>query len=494
MTKKTFTLSKSRYIRGLQCLKSLWLYKHEPPELRNVSKSAMASFQQGNEVGECAHKIFPGGTFINFKDVPFDEQISQTQKALKTAKVIYEATFSYGGVLVKADIMRKVGRSWELYEVKATNEVKDVHRDDAAVQYYVISGSGVKISKTFVTHLNKEYLRKGELDVQALFILEDVTADIKAKQAGITAEIERQQKMLAGKKAPDIDIGPHCAKPYPCDFEKHCWQQIPENSIFDLAGNGLKKWPLYKKGIVKMKDIPLDKLKGQQLQQVQAYLDKKPVVDRAGLKTFLKDIWYPLCYLDFETFLAAVPPYDGLKPYQQIPFQYSLHIQKGKGGKLYHKEFLAKPNCDPRKVLLDSLLAEIPDGACVLVYYQPFEKGRLKELAAQFPKKAKQINAIISNVRDLLVPFKGRALYSWEQQGSHSIKKVLPAFVKDMSYEGLEVGDGGEAIEAYQTMCKVADDPQALAKIRKALLEYCCQDTLAMVRLLKVVRKKVVEK
>lgn len=492
MAKKTYTLSKSRYIRGLQCHKSLWLYTHEPPELRKVSKSATASFQQGNEVGAQAHKIFPGGTFIEFDGVPFDVQIRETQKALKTSKVIYEATFCYGGVLVKADIMRKVGRSWELYEVKASNDVKDVHLDDVAVQYYVISGSGVPISKTFVTHLNREYVRKGNLDVQALFVSEDVTAEIKAKQAKINKEIEKQQKMLAGK-VPKIDIGPHCTKPYGCDFMEHCWKNIPENSIFDLAGNGVKKWALYKEGIVKMEDIPLEKLKGQQLQQVKTFLDKKPVIDRAGLKSFLNDIWYPLYYLDFETFLAAVPPYDGLKPYQQIPFQYSLHIQKRKGGKLYHKEFLAAPNCDPRKELLDSLLAEIPGDACVLVYYQPFEKARLKELAEQFPRKAKQINAIIKNVRDLLVPFKKRALYSWKQQGSHSIKKVLPAFVADMSYEGLEVGDGGEAIEAYQKMCTVADDPKELAKIRKALLEYCCQDTLAMVKLLEVVGKNTVQ-
>lgn len=489
MTKKTFTLSKSRYIRGLQCHKSLWLYTHDR-DLRKISKFATASFDQGNEVGELARDIFPGGKFIEFVGVSFDDQISETQKALKTAKVIYEATFSYGGVLVKADILRKVGRSWELYEVKASNDKKPVHLDDIAVQYYVITGSGVPVSKTFVTHLNKEYVRKGDLDVQALFASEDVTADIKEKQAGIKAEIERQQKMLAGKNAPKIDIGPQCGKPYGCDFMKHCWKNIPENSVLDLAGSAAKKWALYKEGIVKMEDIPLDKLKGLQLQQVKTYLDKKLVVDRVGLKDFLNDIWYPLYYLDFETFMPAVPPYDGLRPYQQIPFQYSLHIQKRAGGKLNHKEFLAKPNCDPRKELLGSLLDEIPSGACVLVYYQPFEKARLKDLALQFPRKAKQINAIIDNVRDLLVPFKGRSLYSWKQQGAHSIKKVLPAFIKGMSYEGLEVGDGGEAIEAYQKMCVVADDPKELSKIRKALLEYCCQDTLAMVRLLEVIKDK----
>lgn len=484
MPKKTFTLSKSRYIRGLQCHKSLWLRTHKP-DLLEESKATLASFRQGDKVGELARDIFPGGVLIPFS-VSFDEQISLTLKALKTAKVIYEATFSYGGVLVRADLMRKVGRNWELYEVKSSNKVKDNHPDDVAVQYYVISGSGVPISKTFVTHLNNEYVRKGPLDINQLFYSHDVTAVVKEKQDDVKKDIANQLKMLAGKQ-PQISIGQYCTKPYACDFKKHCWEHIPENSVLDLAGSKATKFKLYRDGIVKMEDIPLDKLKGAQHQQVDLFLRKKTSVNPTKLKKFLAEISYPLYYLDFETFLAPIPPYDGLRPYQQIPFQYSLHFQKRAGGKLYHKEFLAKPNCDPRKELLDSLLEDIPKDACVLVYYQTFEKGRLKELAEQFPRKAKQINSIIDNVIDLLVPFKERALYSWQQQGSHSIKKVLPAFVKGMSYEGLEIGDGGEAIEAYHKMCAVADDPKALDTIRNDLLEYCCQDTLAMVKLLEVV-------
>lgn len=488
MPKKSFTISKSRYIRGLQCHKSLWLYTHKR-ELREESSATLATFKQGHDVGELARDIFPGGVLIPFEGVSFADQISMTLKAMKTAKVIYEAAFCHDGVFVKADILRKVSRGWELYEVKSSCKITDVYLNDIAVQHYVITSSGVPIRKAFVTYLNKKYVRKGNIDIAALFISQDVTADINERQPEIKKEISRQQKMLGGKQ-PDIDIGPYCDKPYSCDFKGHCWSHIPENSVFGLAGNGVNKFKLYQDGIVKMADIPLERLKGLQLQQVDLLRRKITDVNRDQLKAFLNDIWYPLYYLDFETFLAAVPPYDGLGPYQQIPFQYSLHIQKRPGGKLYHKEFLAKPNCDPRKELLDNLLEEIPKEACVLVYYQAFEKSRLKELAQQYPRKAKQINSIIENVRDLWAPFKERALYSWEQHGSHSIKKVLPAFVKDMSYEGLEVGDGGEAIQAYHQMCAVADDPKALGKIRKALFEYCCQDTLAMVRLLEVLRNK----
>ncbi|MDR3500967.1 MAG: DUF2779 domain-containing protein [Legionella sp.] len=488
MPKEPYTLSKSRFIRGLQCYKSLWLYTHQR-DLRKISKSTLASFQQGDNVGEKAREIFPDGEFIPFDGVSFEEQISRTQKALKTAKVIYEAAFSYGGVFVKADIMRKVARGWELYEVKASCKVTDVFLDDIAVQYYVISGSGVSISKAFITIINNEYVRKGALDTKSLFISENVTADVKEMQAEIKKEIGKQQKVLIGK-VPKIDIGPYCNDPYSCDFRGHCWKDIPKNSVFELAGKGINPFELYKKGIVNMADIPLEKLKGAQLEQVELFLRQGTVVSRPKLKKFLDDIWYPLYYLDFETFQMAVPPYDGLKPYQQVPFQYSLHFQKRRGGKLYHKEFLAKPNCDPRKELLSSLLEEIPKDACVLAYWKSFEESRLNELAQQFPRRAKQIKSITENMRDLWAPFKQRALYSWEQQGSHSIKNVLPAFVKDMRYEGMEISNGGDAMQAYHEMCAVADDPKALNEIRKNLLEYCCQDTLAMVRLLEVVHKR----
>ena len=205
--------------------------------------------------------------------------------------------------------------------------------------------------------------------------------------------------------------------------------------MFDLAGNGVKKFDLYRKGIVKLEDA-LDILKGKQLQQAEATLNKKVTVEKEKLRAFLDRLQYPLCFLDFETFESAIPPYDGLRPYQKVPFQYSLHYQKKRGGKLHHVEFLAQPGVDPRKELLTQLLNDIPEGACVLAYNKSFEIGRLNELAERFPRKKKKIQAIIDNMVDLIEPFRQRSIYSWKQQGSHSIKKVLPAFVPGMTYEG----------------------------------------------------------
>jgi len=488
MPTKSFSLSKSRYMKGLQCHKALWLVTHNP-SLREESEATTQAFAQGHRVGELAQEIFPGGVLIPFDDLSYDEQLQRTQKALATAKVIYEAAFIHNGVFVKADIIRKVRGGWELYEVKGSSKVKDIYLDDTAVQYHVITGSGLTVTRAFVVHLNTSYCRDGELDLDKLFTRQDVTAEVLKRQAEIKREISRQKRTLNGKM-PDIDIGPWCSDPYDCDFTCHCWKDVPEDSVFDLAGKGADKFALYGQGIVKLKDIPLDRLKGNQLQQVEAARSKKKIVKKKGLREFLETLRYPLYFLDFETFMDSIPPYNGMKPFQQVPFQYSLHWQKKAGGTLYHTEYLAKPGIDPRSEIADRLLKDIPEGACVLAYWKSFEAGRTKELAERFPGKKKRLLSIINNMVDLIEPFKARHLYSWKQKGSHSIKAVLPAFVEGMTYEGMEIGDGGAAMEAYHRMCDCADKPKELAKIRTDLLDYCRQDTLAMVKLVEVIVEK----
>jgi len=488
MSDKNHTLSKSRYMKGLQCHKALWLVTHKP-ELREESEATTQAFAQGHKVGELAQDIFPDGVFIPFDDLTFDEQLQRTQAALTKAKVIYEAAFMHNGVFVKADIMRKVRGGWELYEVKGSSKVKDIYLDDTAVQYHVITGAGLTVTKALVVHLNTSYVREGELDLDKLLTCNNVTEEVLERQSGVKEEITRQKKMLCGKM-PNIRIGPWCSDPYECDFVCHCWKNVPENSVFDLAGKGADTFKLYSQGIEKLKDIPLDWLKGKQLQQVETARSKKTVVNKKQLRGFLDTLRYPLYFLDFETFMDGIPPYDGIKPFQQVPFQYSLHWQKKAGGTLYHTEYLAKPGIDPRTEIVERLLKDIPEGACVLAYWKSFEAGRLKELAELFPSKKKRLLSIIDNMVDLIDPFKVRDLYSWKQKGSHSIKAVLPAFVKGMTYEGMEIGDGGAAMEAYHQMCDCADKPKELAKIRKNLLEYCKQDTLAMVRLLEVIVEK----
>ncbi|QXE87349.1 DUF2779 domain-containing protein [Geomonas nitrogeniifigens] len=485
----TAALSKTLFVRGCQCHKSLWLQKFKPELKDEESPETTARFAGGNMIGELARDLFPGGVLIPFEEdgerVPLEDQLRRTKEAMEGgAKVIYEAAFQHDGIFVKVDLLRKRVKGWELYEAKAGTSVKDVYLLDSALQYFVLAGAGVPLGKAYVVHVNTEYVREGDVDLGSLLTCQNVTKEVKGLQAEVRNSTQKMRAALAQKKVPSIDIGPHCFEPYECDFQGHCWGHIPEDSVFDLRGRGVDQFALYYQGIVSQADIPLDLLQGKQKQQVQATLRQEDHVDRKAIRAFLNQLSYPLYFLDFETFISAVPPFDGTSPYQQIPFQYSLHYQKRRGGKIHHVEFLAVPGEDPRKALLKSLLAAIPDGSCVLAYNSAFENRVLKDLAGRYKGHRARVNRIVANMRDLMVPFNTRACYKWEMKGGYSIKNVLPALVPELSYSGLKIANGGAAMEAYHEMCAVKDKPEELAAVRGALLEYCKLDTLAMVRIL----------
>lgn len=481
-------LSKSLFIRGRQCHKSLWLQKNRPELKDELSDSQQAIFQTGTDVGMLAQQLFPDGVEIPYDGLSHQEQIDMTRKEIDQGReTIYEATFLYDGIFVKVDILHHSLYGWEIYEVKGSTEVKEVHTYDAALQQHVLSGEGLEVSKVAIVHINNQYIRSGVLDIQQLFTIEDITGTAEELQPIIVAEIKAQREMLKAAM-PNIDIGKQCEDPYPCDFAGHCWQHIPEDSIFDLRGRGADKFALYHEGIIRQEDIPLDRLNDSQRFQVESTLQQRDHIDKQAVQGFLDDLWYPLCFLDFETFMDAVPPFDGCRPYQKIPFQYSLHIQETPASQLKHYEYLVEPGKDPRREVLDNLLTLIPAGACIVAWSQSFEIGVLRQLTEYFTGTQAKVERLIEGFRDLMVPFRNRDIYPWQAKGSYSIKPILPLLAPELSYENLAgVANGGDAMEAYHSM-NSADSPAEIERIRAELLEYCKLDTLAMVRILERMR------
>ncbi len=484
---KTAYLSKSLYTRGLQCRKSLYLHKHRPELRGEPTPELEALWKSGHEVGDLARMLFPGGVIVPFDGLTKEEQLAKTRQEIdRGTKAIYEATFSFDDVFVKADIIVRNRGYWDLYEVKSSTSVKENHWDDVAVQYYVLSGCGLPVSKAYLVHINNGYVRDGDIVPEELFVPQDITSIVREKQASIPEELSDMRAMLRGRE-PEIDIGPHCTTPYPCDFMDHCWRHVPEYSIFSLRGRGIDRWELYRQGVVKLQDVPLDSLNLMQRMQAEYFLDRKSHADPVKIRDFLKKVRYPLCFLDFETFGSGIPLFDGTRPYQQVPFQYSLHRVDAEGGEARHFEYLAQPGVDPRKEIAEKLAGEIPLGACVIAYNMGFEKRVLRELGAYVPELRKRLNAVIDGMIDLMEPFKRRDIYDWRMNGSYSLKSVLPALVPEMTYEGLEISDGAMASEAYFTM-EAIQNPDELSRLRAALLEYCRQDTLGLVRLLEKMR------
>lgn len=489
MEKNVFNifLSKSLFIRGLQCHKSLYLHKYHPELRDEISKEQEALFQTGFEVGKYAQQLFPGGIEIPYDETSHTSQLEMTQAEIgKGTTTIYEAAFSHNDVFVKVDILQKGQQGWEIFEVKSSTEIKDVYLDDSAIQYYVLTGSGLPVSKVFLVHINNQYIREGEIDPKSLFTVNDITDIVKDKQPYIAEKISKMMEMLSSDM-PDIDIGEYCDKPYQCDFQGHCWQHIPQDSVFDLRRKGVKKYGLYRQGIIEMKDVPLDILNKSQRLQVEAFLNKNEKIDKDALRAFFDKLFYPMCFMDFETFYTAIPLFDGIRPYQQVPFQYSLHIQNSEGAELKHFEYLAEPSKDPRSELIVKLIGAIPQKSCIITYTD-FETKRLLDLAEWFPEYKKKIESLIENIRDLSLPFKKMDYYHWQMNGSYSIKDVLPVLVPDMSYKGMVISNGGMAIDAYFAMSS-SSDLQEIENIRRNLLEYCKLDTLAMVRIMEKLKK-----
>lgn len=480
---KSDYLSKTLFIKGLQCRKALYLHKFKPELKDAVPLSRETIFESGREIGRLAQGLFPGGIEIEYDGYSPQEQIDRTRAEIKKGtKILYEPAFSHDGVFFKADIMRKVGDRWNIYEVKGSTGIKDIYIEDLSIQYYVLNGCGIPIRDAYLVYINNEYIRDGELDIKQLFTIEKQTKAVEENQKNVKTALRLLRASLKGE-VPDIDIGEHCDDPYTCDFQGHCWAHVPEKSVFDLRGRGINAFDLYRQGIIHMKDIPRDLLNFHQALQVDGTLKKKNHTNAEGIKDFLKSLKYPISFLDFETFQSAIPLFSGTKPYQQIPFQYSLHKIEDKGFAATHYEYLAEPGIDPRKELIKKLIADIPKKGSVLSY-SSFEKTILNSLAAWFPEYADRINSITERIVDMMAPFRRKDLYLWQMNGSYSIKEVLPALVPDMDYSKLEISNGDMAMSAYFGMCE-AKDSFELENIRKNLLEYCGMDTLGMVEIFK---------
>jgi len=453
-------------------------------ELSEMQKSI---FKRGTNVGELAHQLFPGGEIAAQGDPPnYEKALLRTQELIKSgAKVIYEAAFTFNEVLSIADIAVKEKDSWFIYEVKSSTSISETYINDAALQYYVISSQGIKVKDFSIIYINNQYVRNGKLDLGKFFTTESVLGLILPLQDSVKENIVKFKKVLLKKQIPDIDIGEHCYQPYVCGFYNYCRKHIPENSIFDFSGMHLaKKYELYREGIVKLEDVPKEYPLNKNNQiQLDVYKKGKPLIDKEAIKNFLSDLNYPLYFMDFETFQPAVPLFDNSKPYQQIPFQYSIHYKESKKSQLRHFEFLAEQGADPRKKFIEGLLRDTKNPGDIIVYNKTFEITRLKEIARDFPEYADEIEKRINRVKDLMIPFQKKYYYAPEMQGSYSIKYVLPALVPELSYDKLEINEGGLASIAYESL-QMESDLMRIADIKQQLLEYCKLDTLAMVNIL----------
>ena len=482
-------LSKSSYCKCVQCEKILWLNQYKKDIA--IAEDKESVFETGKKVGEYAKRLFG-----NYVDIPLDktlnERIKKTDELLNDkANVITEASFIYENNFCSVDILKNDNDGVEIYEVKSSTKIKDIYLDDASYQYFVLSNLGLNVKKVAIVYINNEYIRGKQLDINQLFNIEDITDIALEKQSEIKANIEMINNYMAehGKdNEPIKDIGKFCFDPYSCAFWQYCTKDLPTPNVFDISGMQKRsKFKQYYGGNISFEDLQHTNINKKYLEQIDFELNNREAkINKKAISDILNSLKYPLYFIDYESCQYAIPEIEGTKAYQQIPFQYSLHIIQKPGACLEHKEFLADINDENLiRTFAESMIKDMPEDGSVIVYNKTFESSRNREIGEMFPDLKSEMERFNNNMVDLMVPFRNRDYYTKEMKGSYSIKYVLPALYPDnpeLDYSELSmIHKGDEASNAFLSLKNKT--PQEQEEIRNGLLEYCKLDTYAMVKI-----------
>jgi hypothetical protein len=485
-------LSKSKILAFRQCAKRLWLEIYRP-ELRKDSPETEARFEVGNQVGDIARKLFdPTGTgvLVGFKRDGLEAAFARSQQLLTSSQPVFEAGFSADGALAFADIMlpaHKAGQQgWRMIEVKSSTSVKDYYYDDIAIQSFVARAAGVPLVSVSLAHIDSTWVYPGGDKYQGLLKENDLTEEAFGRSKEVKGWIAEAQTIAKKNKEPAIKTGGHCTTPYECGFIDYCQGQEPQAKypvawLPRIQTKALKAL-INDEGVIDLRKVP-DKLLNDRQRRVKAHtISGIPFFDAKGAAESLAGHQLPAYFMDFETIRFAVPIWKGTRPYQQIPFQFSVH-RLSPAAKVEHVSFLDLSDNDPSRSFAEALIAACGKRGPVFVYNAVFETARIKELAERFPRLKQPLLAISARAVDLLKVAE-QYYYHPSQEGSWSLKNVLPAIAPDLNYDTLDgVQDGGMAMNAYLEAISPLTAKTRKEEISEQLLAYCKLDTTALLRL-----------
>jgi hypothetical protein len=482
-------LSKSRFQSGRQCHKRLWLETHRRDLLKS-NASDQVKFAEGARFGEMARRLLGHGVLVDADHSHFEEALRETSDLLRqpldAVDLIHEAAFEHEGVRVRVDALQKRHCHWfSLIEVKSSTKVKPEHLWDCAIQTWVLREGGFEegLDEIFLAHADSCFVYALEGDYEGLLKKVNVTSEVEELLPEVPGLVAELSEVLVGPQ-PEIGTGPHCKTPYECPFLQHCRASEPppaEYPVQLLPHAGKLVSELAKEGYRDLREVPLERLETEKQRRIaEASRSGIPFVS-PHLAASLDGLPWPRYYLDFETIAFTVPRWLGTRPWQQLPFQFSCHIEH-KDGRIEHREFLDLSGKSPLAPFVGALLGAIGHHGPILVWNQGFEAGRVRELAQMFPVHTESLLALVERMCDLLPIFR-ESYYHPDMQGSWSIKKVLPCIAPDLDYGSLAIGNGGDAQLGY--LRAIAPETPAVEKerLRQQLLDYCGRDTLAMLRL-----------
>jgi len=474
-------LTKSRFLSGLQCHKRLWFEIHQPLEEAIVPNAAML---QGRAFDEVVRHLRPGEVIS--RDAGMPAAIAQTKKVLAKGagapSTLYQPAFRAGNLAVIVDMLRRSGAAFDLIEVKASTQVKERHLPDAAFQALVLQRSRIPVGRVFIGHVNNQFVLRTIGDYEGLLTEIDVTDEVQKYLPESAAKALEFQEIMARQTMPAVAVGPQCTDPYECPFLARCSAAVEAAKFpVDLLPRGTKIVDeLRAEGFLDLRDVPVDRLTNAMHRRVhQATVSGAPFFDPA-VTADLRGLPYPFSYLDFETMGFAVPEVIGSRPYEQLPFQWSVHVEHSPID-VRHAEYLAIESFGDFERLANALIDAIPVEGAIFAYNASFEAGVLSRLADRLPAQAAALRALVARLVDLLTITRA-AYYHRDMRGSWSLKSVVPTISAELAYENLdEVHEGDAAQLAFLELRGAGVMREREAALRRALLRYCAHDTWVMV-------------
>jgi hypothetical protein len=480
-------ITKTDFMHYLECPIWLWLSKYKPELIPEDTDNTKRRFAIGNEIDQLSKGLFLGGIEIEGYN---QRGWENTQKALASnAKILYQPTVVAGQLACRADILTRnndIG-GWDINEVKSATSVKTEYPYDLAFQKICFENAGIKIGRTNLIHINNEYIRQGDVDINKLFTSEDITEDVEEKLEEVKEEIKKALTVLKEIKYPNSDLIKACINPRGCEYIEYYSEGLSE--LYSIVDQLPQKHilALLKRGILNPKKISAELLKSIGYEPEKEFT----IIDALAIKKELKQLEYPLYFFDYETYGTAIPPFNGTRPYQNIPFQYSLLIKENPSSPIKHKEFLMRKFENPVPSLLAQLKRDIGTKGSVIVWFASFEMGRNEEMALMEPVFAKFLKSVNDRVFDLMTIFKNKAYSKSEFQGSASLKAVLPVLCPELSYDTLAIHEGGEASSSWPVLTSDETSDTEKTRLAKNMLAYCKRDTEAMVGILDHVCKDI---
>lgn len=485
-------ISKSEFMMFLKHPAWLWLKKFDKTKIPVPDEDLQARFDEGSLFEEYAEKLFPDAVKLGYKNgnefsgTKYYALPEMTQREIaKGTRVIFQGRLEKDNITSIFDVIERVDKdTFDLYEIKSSTGVKPEHIPDLAFQTIVLEKSGLKVRSMYVLHVNNEYKRNGAIKPEEITKKTEVTEDVRAIIEQTLGQIEEAHLVLTKKEMPDIS--PRYLK----QASLSEWLEIlslvrgdlPRYSIYNISRiNPAKIAMLEDMGVEVMEDIPLDfELSEAQEKQVNAVRTGERTIDKGEIQEFLSSFKFPLHFFDYETLSGVIPAFDGTRPYQQVPFQYSLHIQEKPGGSLSHKEFLHTENTNPVPELLEQMKRDFLGGGSIVSWNMRFEADRNKEMALMYPEYASFLEDINARMVDLMIPFSKGWFVDKDFFGSASLKAVLPVLAPELSYKELEISHGGMAQRAWMQTVLGGANKDTKDEIMVNLKKYCALDTYAM--------------